>query len=158
MAAAKAFRGTLFLRMNFGSLICWWPSAIWAEITAVGITTIAAKPGTGIGTTSGIAKNMSDVPKEVSPIELTICSTVNSVTAGFFAKRSRRICEVRVFRRVTFWAEVRVSLRVDFADGEVTFRSADSVSGFGRATFFLVLAPGSTRISRVRAGDALMGF
>ena len=97
MAAAKAFRGTVFLRMNFGSLICLWPAAIWAEITAVGITTIAANPGTGIGTTSGIAKNISEVPKELSPIESTIFSTVKSVTFGLFAKRSRRICEVRVF-------------------------------------------------------------
>ena len=78
MAAAKAFRGTLFFKMNFVSLICFWPEAIWAEMTAVGINTIAAKPGTGIGTTSGIAKNISEVPKELSPIESMIISTVNS--------------------------------------------------------------------------------
>ncbi len=58
---------------------------------------MAANPGTGIGTTSGMAKNISEVPKELSPIELTIFSTVKSWTSGLLAKMSRKICEVRAF-------------------------------------------------------------
>jgi hypothetical protein len=160
MAAAKALRGTVFLSMNFGSRICLWPTAIWAEMTAVGITTIAAKPGTGIGTTSGIAKNMSEVPKELSPIELTIFSTVNSMTSGLFAKMSRRICDVRVFSgEIVFLADVRGLLRVVvvFAAVEDTFRAADFVGGL-RASLFFNLTPDSAKTVRVTAADALIGF
>jgi hypothetical protein len=162
MAAAKALRGTVFLRMNLGSLICLWPAAIWAEITAVGITTIAANPGIGIGTTSGIAKNISEVPKELPPIELTIFSTLNSVSFGLLVKISRRICEVRFFSdEGVFLAVGRVPFRVVFVV-LVTATDLSSTAGFftglGRGATFFGLLPGLAGLGRVRGADALIGI
>jgi hypothetical protein len=65
-------------------------------MTPVGKTTMADIPGIGIGMTSGIAKTMREVPKEVAPISLAIFSTVKYWRSGFFVKISRRIREVRI--------------------------------------------------------------
>jgi hypothetical protein len=128
-------------------------------MTAVGITTIAASPGTGIGTTSGIAKNIREVPKELSPIALTIFSTVKSSTPGLFAKISRRICEVRFFLAVTtFLVELREPFRVVFARlGKLSGADA-RFTVLARAAVFFNFAPGLSGIVCVRAADALMGF
>lgn len=129
-------------------------------MTAVGITTIAARPGTGIGTTSGIAKNIREVPKELAPIALTIFSTVKSSTPGLFAKISRRICEVRFFSvATTFLVELREPFRVVVLEtlGEL-FRADDRFTVLVRAAVLFDFAPGLSRIVCVRAADALMGF
>ena len=47
-----------------------------------------------MGSIPGMAKNISDVPNEVSPIESTIFLTVKFLTVGFFVRISRKICEV----------------------------------------------------------------
>jgi hypothetical protein len=124
------------------------------------MTTIAANPGTGIGTTSGMAKNISDVPKEVPPMELTIFSTVKSTSFGLFAKRSRRICDVRAFSAESaFLPEVPATLLAFLLVVEDLSRAVDDfVTGLFRRWVVLDGAPGSARISRVRAADALMRF
>ena len=49
-ALAKALRGIDCWRNLFGSFISPLPMIIWAEITAVGMATMADMPGMGIGT------------------------------------------------------------------------------------------------------------
>ena len=60
----------------------------------VGMTTSVEIPG--MGSIPGMAKNISDVPNEVSPIESTIFLTVKFLTEGFFVRISRSICEVGI--------------------------------------------------------------
>jgi hypothetical protein len=125
----------------------------------VGITTIAARPGTGIGTTSGIAKNIREVPKELSPIALTIFSTVKSSTPGLFAKISRRICEVRFLSTATtFLTAVREPFRVVLARLTELSRAGARFAALVRAAVRFDFVPGLSKIGCGRAVEALMRF
>ena len=94
-AVTTALRGTLRFNRKRGSLISFRPVTIWPDNTRVGSTTMAAIPGTGIGMTSGIVKNIRAVPNEVSPNACPISSSVKLSAFGFFVKMFRRISDVR---------------------------------------------------------------
>src|ERR1700722_2739468 len=122
------------------------------------MTTMAANPGTGIGTTSGMAKNISDVPKEVSPIELIIFSSLKSSTSGLLARISRRICEVRALLEAGNLAAERFPVRVFFVTGGAFSRGTALFAEGVRAVVFFALTPGSLRMVGERAAEALMEF
>jgi hypothetical protein len=99
---------------------------------------------------------MSEVPNEVPPIELTIFSTVKSVTSGLFAKMSRSICEVRGLSGASnsLGAE-RGAFREAVEAVEDLILTAAAFVGFLRAAVFFDLPPASML---GRATDALMLF
>jgi hypothetical protein len=120
---------------------------------------MAARPGTGIGTTSGIAKNIREVPKELSPIALTIFSTVKSSTPGLFTKISRKICEVRFLSTATtFLVEMRESVRVVLATLVELTGAGARFTALVRAVVRFDFVPSLSGIGCGRVMEALMRF